>query len=79
MTRAWAHAPNPASPDGGDVQCHFVPGVAASSTPSVFDPYLLRSRRRRRRLVCRAPKRIIPHSSGRAVSPSRPAAGINDR
>lgn len=24
--------------DGGDVQCHFVPGVAASSTLSVFDP-----------------------------------------
>lgn len=27
--------------DGGDVQCHFVPGVA---TPSVFDPQLPRSR-----------------------------------
>lgn len=27
--------------NGGDVQCHFVPGVA---TPSVFDPQLPRSR-----------------------------------
>lgn len=27
--------------DGGDVQCHFVPGVA---TPSVFDPQLPRLR-----------------------------------
>lgn len=43
--------------DGGDVQCHFVPGVAV---PSVFDPQLPRLRAVSHSQRLREPRLTIP-------------------